>query len=259
MHVEPSLIFNTSSVVLMVSLLTLMLISIWLGTKVHNLRKASREKHEGRGSIMKAMLALFGFLLAFTFGMSGSRFDARRQAIVHEANAIGTAILRADLYPDSQRVEFRKDFQEYLEARIAYQESGLDLDSVYLALDEAAAAGKRIWNRAASLSKDRDLFVASNQMVGAVNHMLDLSTTRTIGELSRVPDSVYYMLFVLALVSAFFLGYSMADTIDWMAASTFCLLIVVVIYITLDLDRPRRGFIDMSTSHQAMIELRKMF
>jgi hypothetical protein len=96
-------------------------------------------------------------------------------------------------------------------------------------------------------------------MVPAINQMLDAGTRRTIGEISRVPNSVVYMLFILALSSAFFLGYTLAQTIDWVAATAFCLLIGVIIYITLDLDRPRRGLINLNTSHKTMLELRKMF
>ena len=45
------------------------------------------------------ILALFAFMLAFTFGMAGSRFEARRQAVLEEANAIGTTYLRTRLLP----------------------------------------------------------------------------------------------------------------------------------------------------------------
>src|SRR5688572_28833992 len=121
MKLESSFIFQTDAWLLILGLLVLMLISVYAGVQFHRRRPGiTKEKKESRGAIMSAMLALFAFLLAFTFGMSGSRFDHRRQVVVNEANALGTAILRADLYPDSQRVAFRNDFQQYVEARIAY-------------------------------------------------------------------------------------------------------------------------------------------
>jgi hypothetical protein len=260
MKIESSFIFDTPSWLLMLGLLALMLMCVYGGVKVHGRRpSATKEKKEARGAIMSPMLALFGFLLAFTFGMSGSRFDDRRRTIIDEANAIGTAILRADMYPDTARKAFRSDFKDYLEARITYYESRRHLADVTQSLNEADVLGQHIWDRASTLSRNRELFVASAQMIPAINNMLDLRTTRTVGELSRVPDSVMYMLFIIALVSAFFLGYTLADTIDWMPATSFCVLTVVIIFIIMDLDRPRRGFIDLSTSQQAMVELRKMF
>lgn len=44
---------------------------------------------------------------------------------------------------------------------------------------------------------------------------------------------------------------------DWFIIVGFCLLTLVVIYIPLDLDRPRRGFIKLDGSEQAMLDLRK--
>jgi hypothetical protein len=41
--------------------------------------------------------------------MSSDRYDSRRKIVVEEANCIGTAILRSDLYADSARTQFRND------------------------------------------------------------------------------------------------------------------------------------------------------
>ena len=53
----------------------------------------------GAGTMVGSLFALLAFMLAFTFGMATSRFDARRQLVVEEANAVTTAFLRADLLP----------------------------------------------------------------------------------------------------------------------------------------------------------------
>jgi hypothetical protein len=45
------------------------------------------------------MLGLLALIISFTFAMALSRFDARRDALLREANAIGTAALRARLLP----------------------------------------------------------------------------------------------------------------------------------------------------------------
>jgi hypothetical protein len=39
---------------------------------------------------------------------------------------MGTALLRSDLYSDSIRNEFRHDFKDYIEARLAYYNSIAD-------------------------------------------------------------------------------------------------------------------------------------
>jgi hypothetical protein len=42
-----------------------------------------------------AVLGLLALMIGFTFAMALSRFEARRDAVLNEANAIGTTALRA--------------------------------------------------------------------------------------------------------------------------------------------------------------------
>jgi len=71
-------------------------------------RREVREKETTAGSMAAAQLGLLGFLLAFTFGMAATRFEARRQAVLDEANIIGTTLLRAKLLPEPQRTDMQK-------------------------------------------------------------------------------------------------------------------------------------------------------
>jgi len=258
-----SLIYRTDALILALSLFALSVLSIYVG-RVVGLKRFSLRKEDhapATGTIISALLALMGFLLAFTFGMSSNRFDARRKTVVDEANAIGTATLRSDMYNDDQRTFFRKDFQQYIEARIDYYEGGKDMDKLKIAEQNSDVIGKRIWNRAAQLSHNRDNYVASMVMINALNLMLDARTTRGIAERARVPDTIVWMLFIILMANAFYIGYSSAGKghFDWIVAIGFCLLTSIVIYITLDLDRPRRGFITLNVSQKAMLELRNLF
>jgi cellobiose-specific phosphotransferase system component IIC len=237
-----------------------MLAGIYFGRVISKKFPAPSEIASPSSSVISAMLGLLAFLLAFTFGMSGSRFDARRQVIVDEANAISTAVLRADLYPDEHRNALRNDFRLYLESRIDYYELRRDFPSVLESLKRSDEYGMKLWNYAAQHSRDPGLQVASMQMIVALNQMIDIRTTRKIGELSQVPLSILVMLFALCIAASFFIGYNFGEKKpDWLVVASFCLLTSIVIYITLDLDRPRRGLIQLDTSQQAMIELRELF
>ena len=55
----------------------------------------------GLGAIEGAVFGLMGLLIAFTFSGAASRFEARRQLILQETNAIGTAYLSLYLLPGS--------------------------------------------------------------------------------------------------------------------------------------------------------------
>lgn len=106
--------------VLTVILFALMMLFMLLGFTIARRRfvKNNKVENPANNTVYSAVFGLLAFLLAFTFSMSGSRFDSRRQASVAEGNAIGTAILRADLYPDSERAVLRDGLKHYLQSRI---------------------------------------------------------------------------------------------------------------------------------------------
>src|SRR4051812_102031 len=71
----------------------------------------------GRGrdniwTLESGLLGLMALIIGFTFAMALSRFEARREAIVNEANAIGTTALRARLLPEEHRAEALKLLRE---------------------------------------------------------------------------------------------------------------------------------------------------
>ena len=239
-----------------------MVFAAWVGNRFAKIRLKKNPDifSEGIGSLEGALLGLVALLLAFTFSMSASRFDERRHAIVAEANIIGTAILRADLYPDSIRTTFRKDFKQYVEARIDYYTAGADINKVLDALNKSNVIAHKIWNKAADLGKDPAYFVSTNQMIPALNDMIDIITTRLAGGLARVPDSIVWLLFLLCVVGSFVVGYgNKGKKLDWIVIVGFCLMISLTIYLILDLDRPRRGFINMDSANQRIVDLRGMF
>ena len=57
--------------------------------------------------ILTSIFALLGLMFAFTFSASVERHDQRKLNLVEEANAIGTAYLRAELAADPGRSEIR--------------------------------------------------------------------------------------------------------------------------------------------------------
>lgn len=258
---KESFIYRTDAALLVAALFVLMLLSIFLGLRVGKRRlKKNEEENSGNSTVVASLFGLFGFLLAFTFGMSGNRFDNRREAVLNEANAIGTAMLRADMYEPAERNLFRKEFSQYLEARIGFFEAGRDENKIDAAHRAADISSRELWARATRLSADAGHLAATNQMIPALNDMFDAATVRNMREKSRVPDTIVIMLFILSMASAFYVGYSSASKgrLDWFIVIGFCLLTAVVIYITLDLDRPRRGLIKVDTSHQAIVDLRKL-
>jgi hypothetical protein len=113
---------------LAVPFLFLLMLVNYLGYrfKGYHIRKFPGTEHVGIGPTEGSLLGLTALLLSFTFGMSATKYETRRQHIVSETNEIGKSILICDMYPDSVRNLLRPDFKNYLETRLAYYTAGDD-------------------------------------------------------------------------------------------------------------------------------------
>lgn len=188
---------------------------------------------EGKGgsnlaTLESAMLGLLALMIAFTFSMALSRFDARRDAVLNEANAISTTALRARLLPEPNRAETLKLLTEYVQIR-------LDIIRTGTSLAERKAAVVR-------------LFIES------LNLMIDDQGKRLAALRSRVPNIVLVALFAIAAVAGAFAGYASALDAKRTRLPVYAmgLLIAAVIFLILDLDRPSSGFI--TNNQQPMID-----
>lgn len=252
-----SLLYNTDAWILCSILFVLMVGMVYFGLL---LRHKAITRAEGLGPVEASLFGLLALMLAFTFGEADSRFDARRKIIITEANNIGTAILRADMYGDSERLAFRKDFTAYVEARINYYEVKRDKAKITVAKEQAGRYAALLWKRAAGLSKDPANLAASNQMMPALNAMIDIVTEREAASVATVPESVLILLFIISLCCSFFIGYCLepGKRLNQLAVAGFIFLTTVVIYVIIDLDRPRRGIITMDNNQQYIKDLREM-
>lgn len=257
---KESTLNHTEAWVIALLLFVLMLLSCFVGKTVGNYIRSKKHTEE-KPTETSALTALLFLLLAFTFSMSTDRYDSRRKIVVEEANVIGTAILRSDLYSDSTRVQFRNDFKQYVEARVSYYTAGADVKEVLKADSLSQIISLKLWKRASTLSKNPENLAATQQMIPALNDLIDVTTSRLSGEKAKVPQSILIMLFFLAIITAFYNGYSEGriGKMEWVVQIGFCLLVSLVVLFTLDLDRPRRGFVNLNVPNQTIIDLRKNF
>src|SRR5215203_1928169 len=80
--------------------------------------KTPEETEGPTDMLVGSLLALLAFLLAVTMGMASDRFDARRNLVRDEANAIGTTYLRAGFLPEPEQSQARDLLREYTPLRI---------------------------------------------------------------------------------------------------------------------------------------------
>lgn len=253
-----SFLYDTDALIIVLVLFVLMFSAIKIGYRIGSQKAKPETDHSG---ILSALLGLLALLLAFTFGMAGSRYETRKGNMVQEANDIGTAILRSDIYPDSLKMAYKNDFQHYLDARIAYFSSVRDAAKIDAANKKAAEISTVLWKRTTKIAQNKDFLIQSNMMLPALNSMFDIATTTNAGYNSSVPESIVYLLLIFSVVISFYIGYSSGfkKQLEPFFVSGFCLLTCIVIFITLDLDRPRRGIINLQQEVVLLEELKSNF
>jgi hypothetical protein len=230
------------------------LLSVELGYRLARYlqRDSQMEKETPVGGMVGATLALLALMLAFTFGLAGSRFEDRRQVVLSEANAIGTAYLRAGLLPEPMRTETQSLFREYLDVRL----DAVNPDKLSYAITKSEELQNRLWAQAVAVSeKDRSPIAAL--FIQSLNEVIDLHAVRMLAALrSRVPAVIWIVLFLLSFLSMAMMGYHEALTNSRRSIAILALILGFssVLFLIVDLDRPRQG--TLQVSQQAMIDLR---
>ncbi len=189
------------------------------------------------------LLGLLGLILGFTFAMAGGRFDRRRDLVVEEANAIGTAWLRTDLVPEPARGQARETLRAYVQSRLDAAAAGTR-ERVLAEVTRGEQLQARLWGTAVAASAAAPTPVAA-LYVASVNEVIDMHGRRVAASLRNpVPTVIFATLYAVGVLVLAAVGYSRGLNEDRSAIATTVLSVVlaVVLALILDLDRPGEGF-----------------
>ena len=233
-----------------------MLLFLEVGRRLAIRRRAPAA--EGR-VIEGAVFGLLGLLVAFTFSGAATRFDTRRQLIVEETNAIGTAYLRLDLLPTAAQPALRERFRQYVEARLEAYRLLPDIAAAHAAETRALQLQGDIWRQAVAACQEAGVQPATMLLLPALNVMMNLTTSRALAPNMHPPPMVFVMLFGLALASALLAGHAMAGSPSrtWLYMLGFAAVMALAVYVILDLEFPRLGLIRFGAFDQALVALRE--
>jgi hypothetical protein len=198
-------------------------------------------------------------LLAFQFSGAMSRLDTRRQIIVEEANAIGTAYLRLDLITGEMRTELKQRFRDYTDARIRIWELLPDIKAAEAELARSKTLQQELWSRTVEACKKEPTTAATILVVPALNAMIDITTTRTVAVFTHVPLLIVVLLFGATLLGTLLAGYALSEGTksNLLHMAIFILMISLTVYTIIDLEFPRSGLIRIGAADKAMVELRQ--
>ncbi|MDH6234528.1 hypothetical protein M2281_005146 [Mesorhizobium soli] len=220
----------------------------WLGARVGDRGDDNVPTLEG------AMIGLLALMFGFTFALALTRFDARRTAVLAEANAISTTALRARLLPEPHRKEVLGLLKDYVKIRLDVTQRQLTQAEWAAAIDRSNAIQEKLWQQAMAIAASDTGMVPTGLFILALNETIDDQARRLSAQRSRVPNVVQLTLFGIAVVASGFAGYATGVKVRRSRIPVYVmgLLVCCVLVVILDLDRPGAGFIE--ASQQPMID-----
>lgn len=224
------------------------------------LRRLGRDPEGARSGVALAdgaVFGLLGLLIAFSFSGAAERFQSRRMLITDETNAIGTAWLRLALLPTEVQEAARESMRQYVDARLDVYRAIPDRERVLEANGRVSMRQAELW-RIAVAARGVSEQGWEKLLFPALNEMFDIGTQRTHALDWHPPKIVFVLLFALSLGCAMLAGDAMAGgshrPLGHMLA--FAVVIAVTVYIILDLEFPRGGWIRVDAADQALVDVR---
>ncbi len=217
-------------------------IGLWMGQTA---------RREARGTAPSkfddASLALLGLLLAFTFGVSISKHDQRRMAIVADSNAIGDFYTCASLLKEPTRTKLQTVIREYAELRLALGQSRQITEAeLNAALGHFQAMHQQMTGLVAQALNEGTPIAVS--LTNTLNEVTSSHAARLAAVRDRLPDSIVLLLVVASIVTCLLIGREQGLSAAQEMVGTLCfiLLVSLAVWVTIDLNQPTRGMIVIS-------------
>ncbi|CAH1001749.1 hypothetical protein LEM8419_02655 [Neolewinella maritima] len=242
--------YSLNSVVIAAMLFAVIVLAHEIGIRLGNFRltQSDSDVKSQTSAIQGGVLGLLALILGFTFSMSIQRYDHRSGAEVNEANAIGTAELRTALLPAPYDAQAQAAIDEYIELRLRSSQVDLTHRDERRALNVATSAlQQRIWDIGVAAADANPNPVKTGYFLQAVNELIDAYGSRLDALQRHVPPAIFYLLFVFFISTGALIGYSsgLGERRSRVPALVLTMLICLLVFIIIDLDRPRRGVIQV--------------
>src|SRR5262245_37604362 len=214
-------------------------IGVFLGHRAHHLSDTLKEPF---GVLQAALLGVVGLILAFGLSLAVTRYEDRRDAVVDEANAIGTTFLRAQTLPEPMRSRSLALLDTYTESAVNLTNYIPGSSQELATIDREEALQRRLWNLNARALALEPIDSAPRLYEETLNEMFDAQGARVAGLNNRVPNAVLFLEVLGAALALGLLGAYLAIVgRGVVAVSLAAVLVTMLLFVICDLDRPTRG------------------
>jgi hypothetical protein len=194
--------------------------------------------------ISGGMLALLAFLLAISLSIADHRYEERRAVVLAEANAIGTAWLRAGAQDSEAGRDMQRLLADYAAVRIQATRA---MEAPAPVLERTAALQDEIWAIAKTLARDQPNAVSA-QLLAALNEVFDLALSERMAFRSRVPRHIMRLLLWVSLLSVGGLGFHLGllGSRQFTMSTLLILMWASSMVLIVDINRAGQGFVEVS-------------
>lgn len=199
-----------------------------------------KQVHETRNQIA----ILLSLLLGFAMSMALSRFDERKQLVIDEANAIGTAYLRAGMQAEPVRSTAPVLLRDYVDSRIAIFGNAAEENERSSAVKRAKQIQDQLWSDVTTEAQQTPTPIVASY-VSALNDMIDLDGKRVAARLNRIPADIWMLLAMLSVMTSVVVGYGQRHR-SVLATFVPVLMVAIAVSLIADLDSPVSGLIQVS-------------
>jgi hypothetical protein len=216
--------------------------------------RTAKRTADNVSTLEAALIGLLALMIGFTFSMALTRSESRLQAVLSEANAIGTTALRARLLPQPHNQESLKLLRNYARLQLDIVRRMPPAGEPDAAVTSTGAIVEALWQEAKAVAARDNAMVPTGLFIQSLNEMIDAQETRLTMSRHQVPNVVLLGLYAVAAVVSAFTGYASASESRRWRISVYVMVVLVcaVILLIQDLDRPGAGFIQVNL--QPMID-----
>ena len=227
-------------------LLAVLMLAAWAFGWRRGRPRGGEKLAEAPSKFNDAVLALLGLLLAFTFSMSLARHEQRRQMVVTDSNAIGDFLTCVSLLKEPVRGKLQTLVRQYVEHRLLLAQTTRDETTLQRQIAEIQAMHRQM-EALVQEAVDAGTPVVV-PLVNTLNELTSAHASRLHALRDRVPPSVVLLLVLAAIISMLLMGWQQGMQGEWhpAAAIGFTALVCLVLWVTLDLNQPQRGWITVS-------------
>lgn len=223
-------------------------LSAMLATSEIGRRLGARARRRGEENIRTLEAAMFGLLalmIGFTFAMALSRFEARREAVMNEANAIGATALRACLLPAPYNAETFNLLRDYVRLRLAIARHNPAPQELNAGIARSDTLQEQLWRQAMAGNAKADPSAPTWLLLEALNALFSSQQKRLAAFRNQVPDEVLMALYAIAALAIAFAGYaqSLRPQPSRLPVYLMSVLVCTVIILIEDIETQFTGYI----------------